>query len=90
MQAIEPWVVLLLLPVLIGLGSGMLSRDTRRASLVAVVACSAVVVAGVTIRVPEASWNWLAAFLVLPLPIAVTLAMVLLWHGRESRRRHAR
>jgi hypothetical protein len=38
---------------------------------------------------PEGSWNWLAALLVLPLPIAFALAAVIVFYGRSHiRRRH--
>jgi hypothetical protein len=88
MQALEPLIVLVVLPVLIGIGAAMLARDTRHASLVAMLACALAVFAGVNIRVPVESWNWLAASLVLPLPIAVAVAMVFIWHGRDHPRRH--
>jgi len=90
MRALEPLIVLVVLPALIGIGTAMLARDTRHASLVAMLACALAVFGGVTIRVPPESWNWLAASLVLPLPIAVALAVVFIWHGRDTRRHRAR
>jgi cyanate permease len=90
MGAFEPLIVLVLLPVLLGIGAATLARETRKAALVAMLACALAVVAGVVFRVPEESWNWLAAMLVLPVPIALALAMVLVWHGRDARRHRAR
>ena len=90
MRAFEPLIVLVLLPLVIGIAAAMLARDTRNASLVAMLACALAVVAGVGVRIPQESWNWLAAMLVLPLPIAVALAMVFVWHGRDTRKHRAR
>lgn len=90
MRAFEPLIVLIVLPALIGVGAAMLARDTRNASLVAMLACALAVFAGVDLGGPDGSWNWVAAALVLPLPVAVAVAIVFVWHGRDARRHHAR
>jgi hypothetical protein len=89
MRHLEPWVVLFLLPLLIGIGSELWLRDARRSSLVATLGAIVAVVACLELRDPGGTWNALAAFLVLPLPIAFALAAVLVCHGR-ARRRHRR
>ena len=87
----EPLVVLILLPVLIGVAAEMFFRDTIRASAVATIVSPTVVYICLTTLDPGGTWNWLAAFLVLPLPIAFALAAVLICYGRvQTRRRHGR
>ena len=90
-RPMEPLLILFLLPVLIGIVSEWLFRDTRRASTAAILGCAALV--GLCLRMldPGGIWNWLAAFLVLPLPIAFALAAVVICYGRsQGRRRHRR
>ena len=89
MRHLEPWVVLFLLPLLIGIGSELWLRNARRATLVATLGAIVAVVLCLELRDPGGTWNALAAFLVLPLPIAFALAAVLVCHGR-ARRRHPR
>ena len=87
----EPFAVLILLPVLVGIAAELLFRDTPRASLAAAVVSSLSVYACLAMLDPGGSWNWLATFLVSPLAIAFSLATVLICFGyREGRRRHRR
>ena len=88
MRHLEPWVVLFLLPLLIGIGSELWLRNARRATLVATLGAIGAVVLCLELRDPDGTWNALAAFLVLPLPIAFALAAVLVCHGRARRRHH--
>jgi hypothetical protein len=80
----EPLVVLVLLPVLIGVVSEMLFRDTTHASLAAAVGTTLVVFLCLWYLDPDGTWNWLAALLVSPLAIASTLAAVLICYGRSQ------
>ena len=91
MQQLEPLAVLFLLPVLIGIASELYFRDTRHASFVATLGSIVAMYVFFELRDPNGTWNWLAAFLVLPLPIAFALAAVLICYGRvQTRRRHGR
>jgi len=87
MRHLEPLVVLFLLPMLIGIGSELWLRNAKTASLVATLGAIVAVCLYLLLRDPGGAWNALAAFLVLPLPIAFALAAVLACHGR-ARRRH--
>jgi hypothetical protein len=87
----EPFAVLIVLPVLVGVVAELLFRDTSRASLAAAIVSSLSVYACLNMLDPDGRWNWLATFLVSPLAIAFSLATVLTCFGyREGRRRHRR
>ena len=90
----EPFAVLIVLPVLVGLVAERLFRDTTRASFAAAVLSSLSVYTCLALLDPDGEWNWLATFLVSPLAIAFSLATVLTCFGwfegrRRPRRRHA-
>ena len=86
----QPLVVLVLLPVLIGIAAELLFRDARKASCAAALCVALVVYLCLRAGDPGGTWNWLAAVLVMPLPIALALAAVVLLYGRaHGRRRHA-
>ncbi|NDP42692.1 MAG: hypothetical protein GZ089_08250 [Aromatoleum sp.] len=82
-----PFVVLMVLPVLIGVISELHFRDTKNASLAAAVGSVLNVCLFVQILAPEGSWSWLAALLVSPLPVAFAVAAVFICHGRSNRHR---
>ena len=87
----QPLLVLILLPVLIGVASDLIFRDARKASCAAMLGAMIAVLACVQAGDPGGGWNWLAALLVMPLPIALALAAVVLYDGRSQvRRRHGR
>jgi hypothetical protein len=89
--AMKPLVVLLVLPVLIGVASVALFRDTTKASCVATFASPLVVLSCLFYFDPDGRWDWLAALLVSPLTIAFALASVMVYYGRsQARRRHPR
>jgi uncharacterized membrane protein len=91
MQPLGPYVVLFLLPVMIGIAAALCVRDTRKASLAATLGTILAVYVCLQAGDPEGTWNWLAALLVLPMPVAFALVAVVLRHGRaQTRRRHAR
>jgi Na+-driven multidrug efflux pump len=91
MRHLEPFIVLFLLPVTIGIVSGLCLRATKSAALVATLGSVLAVYLCLAIRDPNGTWTWLAAFLVLPLPIAFALAAVLICSGRtHARRQHGR
>jgi len=88
-EAMKPLLILLLLPVVIGFASEMVFRDTRKASFAAGLGSALVVFLGVFLLDPAATWNWVAALLVSPLPIAFGVVTVLFCYGRlQMRRRH--
>ena len=83
----EPLVVLLLLPMLIGLVSWTLFSDTAKASLVATLGSPLVVYFCLKALDPDGTWNWLATLLVSPLVIAFSLATILVCFGRSRVRK---
>jgi hypothetical protein len=87
----EPFAVLIVLPVVVGAIAERLFRDTSRASLAAAVVSSLSVYECLHYLDPTGTWNALATFLVAPLAIAFSLAAVLLCFGHfDGRRRHRR
>jgi hypothetical protein len=86
-SSMEPLLVLVLLPVLIGIAAELLFRDARNASCAATVGVALVVYLCLRAGDPGGTWNWLAAMLVMPLPIALALAAVVLLYGRSQVRR---
>jgi hypothetical protein len=83
----QPLLVLILLPVLIGVVSELIFRDARKASCAAMLGATLTVLLCVQAGDPGGAWNWLAALLVMPLPIAIALASVVLYNGRSQVRR---
>jgi hypothetical protein len=86
----EPLFVLILLPVLIGVGAEVLFRDTLRASLAAALLAPIVVFLSITTIDPGGTWNWLASLLVAPLAMALALAAVMVCIGRTHARKRPR
>ncbi|HEY2862278.1 MAG TPA: hypothetical protein VGK37_01485 [Casimicrobiaceae bacterium] len=81
------FLVLFVLPVLIGVASERLFRDTTRATLAATLAAPLLMYLCLDVFDPTGTWNWLATLLVSPLVIALALASVLFCFGRPPRRR---
>ncbi|MGH8851961.1 MAG: hypothetical protein ACREYD_13285 [Casimicrobiaceae bacterium] len=79
----QAFIVLIVLPVLIGWASGRLFRDTTRATFAATLAAPLVIYLCLHELDPGGTWNWLATLLVSPLVIALALAAVLLCLGRS-------
>lgn len=86
----KPLVVLFLLPVLIGLASVAVFRDTTKASCVATFLSPLVVLGCLSYFDPDGRWDWLAALLVAPLTIAFALASVMAYYGRSQVQRRQR
>lgn len=85
----EALVVLFVLPVLIGVASVALFRDSSRASCVATVVAPLAVFCCLNSLDPDGRWNWLATLLVSPLAIAFALAAMMIRYGRSQvRKRH--
>ena len=80
-------VFLLVLPVLIGCASEMVFRDAKKASFAAAVGSALAVFLGVIVLDPAGTWNWVAALLVSPLPMALGVVTVLYCYGRLQMRR---
>ena len=87
----EPFAVLIVLPLVVGAVAERLFRDPSRASLAAALIASTSVYACLEHLDPTGTWNALASFLVAPLAIAFALASVLfcysLFEGRRVRGR---
>ncbi|HEX8012532.1 MAG TPA: hypothetical protein VF814_16600 [Casimicrobiaceae bacterium] len=86
----EPLVVLILLPVLIGVAAELVFRDTIRASAVATIVSPTLVYFCLIGLDPGGTWNWLATLLVSPLAIALALAGVMVCFGRAQVRKRPR
>jgi uncharacterized membrane protein len=88
----EPLLILVVLPALIGSVAEFVFRDAKRATLTAAVGSILMVAVSVIVLDPAAKWGWIAALLVAPLPVAFAVAAVMYWygrlnlHGRERRR----
>jgi hypothetical protein len=83
----EPLIVLVLAPVVIGLTAELIFRDTRKASFAAALGCPAVIFLCLRLLDPDGALSWLAALLVSPLAIALSLATVLFSFGRARARK---
>jgi len=88
-HAMKPLIILVLLPLAIGFASEHFTRHTRAAAIAATLVTTLMVFASLMLQDPGGTWNWLATALVLPLPIALTLAAVQLAHGRARSRKHS-
>jgi hypothetical protein len=84
---VEPLIVLVLLPVLIGVGAEVLFRDTLRASLAAALLAPVLVYVCITTLDPTGTWNWLASLLFAPLAMALALGAVMACFGRIHARK---
>jgi hypothetical protein len=80
----EPLLILVVFPVLVGIGAEMVFRDARNASLAAAIGAILVTCISVQLLAPGATWNWLAALLVSLLPISIAVAAALYWYGRMT------
>ncbi len=80
----EPLLILVVLPVVIGAMSWMLFRDTTKASCAATAGSMLGIYLCLNALDREGSWSWLAALLVSPLPIAFALATVQFCYGRSQ------
>jgi hypothetical protein len=83
----EPLTILLLFPVAIGIAAQLVFDDARKAACTATLGSALAVFVALYARDPGGTWNWLAALLVLPLPVAFALAAVVLCYGRARRPR---
>lgn len=86
----EPFVVLILLPVAIGALAEAAFRDAKRASLAAALGSALAVGIAVQALDRNESWSWVAAALVSPLPVAFAVGTALFWYGRTTARRRTR
>ena len=78
----QPLLVLVLLPLLIGVAAELIFRDTTKASLAAALACPLAVFLCLGYLEPEGRMSWLATLLVSPFAIAFSLVAVLVCYGR--------
>ncbi len=87
LRKMKPLVILLVLPVIIGIASEFYFRDAKKASFAAALGSALVVFLGVIVLDPAGTWNWVAALLVFPLPMAFGVVTVLFCYGRLQMRR---
>lgn len=85
----EPLIVLVVLPVLVGAIAEAIFRDTRKASFAAALACLALTFTCLRLLDPDGDMSWLATLLVSPLALAISLATVLLIFGRARARKRS-
>jgi hypothetical protein len=83
----QPFTLLLLLPILIGIAAYAVFRDVRNAAGAAMGLTALVLYGALYALDPSGGWTWLAGLLVLPLPVALALGAVVLMHGRLQRPR---
>jgi hypothetical protein len=87
---VKPALVLVVLPVLIGILAEAIFRDARRSSFAAVAGSAAMTLAAVLVLDTGSAWNWLAAVMVLPIPISIAVCVAQFCYGRMGRSpRHA-
>lgn len=85
---VEPFLVLVVLPVAIGALAEAAFRDAKRASFAAAVGAAFAVALSVHLLDRDPGWGWLAAVLVWPLPVALAIGTVLFWYGRTTTHGH--
>ncbi|TMH25824.1 MAG: hypothetical protein E6H66_25705 [Betaproteobacteria bacterium] len=83
-----PFLVLFVMPMVIGLASAMMFRRIRSASFAAAIGSPLMVYLFVKAVDPSDQWSPLATLLVSPLVIAVAVTTVLLCAGRSQVRKH--
>lgn len=83
-------VVLVVVPVLIGIAAELVFHDARRASLAATLGSALAVALSVQALDATAEWSWVAAVLVVPVPIAFAVGTALLIYGHWQGGRHGR
>lgn len=86
----EPLAVLVLLPIVVGIVSELLFRDTTHASLAAAIVTTVLLFLCLRLLAPAGLYNWLAVLLVSPLAIASALAAVLILYGHKQARHRRR
>ena len=86
----QPLLVLVVMPLVVGALAAVALRDTRRASLAAAIVSTAILYACLSTLNPSGEWTLLATFLVTPLTLAFALLAVLVvfGHGHLHRRSH--
>lgn len=86
----EPLLVLILLPVLIGVAAELIFRDTTHASFAAALACPLAIFVCLEYLGRDDRMSWLATLLVSPFAIAFSLVAVLVSYGRAQARKRDR
>jgi len=87
---LEPIAFLVVLPIVIGIVSELIFRDTTHATLAAALGTAAALAVCMWLLAPPELWTWLALLLVSPLAIASALATVLIVYGRSQAHRRRR
>jgi len=87
---VKPFLILFAFPVLVRILGETIFRDARKGSLAAALGAIAATFAFVQVLEPRGSWNWIAALLVSPLPMAIAVAVAMFVHGRKRSPRDAR
>jgi hypothetical protein len=82
----EPFLVLVVMPIAFGCAAELALRDARRASLVAALGTALALALCVQWHDAGAGWHWVAALLVSPLPLALAVATTLFLYARLGTR----
>jgi hypothetical protein len=86
----QPLLVLVVMPLVVGVLAAVTLRDTRRASLAAALVSTAILYACLSTLNPSGEWTVLATFLIAPLTLAFALLAVLLTFGHGHLQRRSR
>ncbi|HEY5365989.1 MAG TPA: hypothetical protein VIL19_05900 [Casimicrobiaceae bacterium] len=78
----QPLLILVVLPILVGTGAELAFRDAKNASLAAAIGAIVVTCLAVVALDPRGTWTWLAGLLVSLLPVSIAVAAALFWYGR--------
>ena len=85
----QPLLVLVVMPLIVGVLAAVTFRDTRRASLAAVLVSTVILYTCLSTLNPSGEWTVLATLMVSPLTLAFTLLAVLLMFGQSRLRRRS-
>ncbi len=77
----EPLLILVVFPAIIGTVTEFVFRDAKRATLASGLGSALMVAVSVIVLDPAAKWGWIAAVLVAPLPVGLAVAATMFWYG---------
>jgi len=86
----QPLLVLVVMPLVVGVLAAVTFGDTRRASLAAALASTAILYVCLSALNPSGEWTVLATFMVAPLTLAFALLAVLVVFGHGHLQRRSR
>ncbi|MEO6929395.1 MAG: hypothetical protein ABI190_09530 [Casimicrobiaceae bacterium] len=81
-STVQPLLILLIFPALVGVCAELIFRDAKNASLAAAIGSIVVTCLAVQGLAAPGAWNWLAALLLSLLPISIAVCTALFCYGR--------